>query len=302
MLLMVLFAPWAANAQETLTVHNGTTTNNFVPVYGYYADAYLKCEMVYPASELGDMESGTITGMKFYASQSSVTWGSANFQVFLTEVGSTTISTFSGTGTTVYNGALSIINGEMNISFTTPYEYSGGNLLVGVYNTVEGDYVTSSWYGETVTGASYQGYSYSDLSSVSGSQRNFLPKTTFTYEDSGSSSCPRPTDLTVSNVTSNGATLSWNGSSDSYLVMVKESGQAESTDYTYDFEDGWQGWTTFQGNTTSPNSWMHNTAYPTSNNDFSTGYGYNNSDGFMLSESYISGSSSGAGQAVTPDN
>ena len=78
----------------------------------------------------------------------------------------------------------------------------------------------------------------------------------------------------------------------------KEGGE----ELTYDFEDGWQGWTTFQGSTTSPNSWMHNTEYPTSNNNFSTGYGYNNSDGFMLSESYISGSSSGAGQAVTPDN
>ena len=78
----------------------------------------------------------------------------------------------------------------------------------------------------------------------------------------------------------------------------KEGGE----ELTYDFEDGWQGWTTFQGNTNSPNSWMHNTEYPTSNNDFTTGYGYNNSDGFMLSESYISGTSSGAGQAVTPDN
>jgi hypothetical protein len=78
----------------------------------------------------------------------------------------------------------------------------------------------------------------------------------------------------------------------------KEGGE----ELTYDFEDGWQGWTTFQGNTTSPNSWMHNTEYPTSNNDFTTGYGYNNSDGFMLSESYISGTSSGSGQAVTPDN
>ena len=78
----------------------------------------------------------------------------------------------------------------------------------------------------------------------------------------------------------------------------KEGGE----ELTYDFEDGWQGWTTFQGNTTSPNSWMHNTDYPTTNNDFTTGYGYNNSDGFMLSESYISGTSSGAGQAVTPDN
>ncbi len=80
------------------------------------------------------------------------------------------------------------------------------------------------------------------------------------------------------------------------------SAKGNRDDLVYDFEDGWQGWTTFQGNTTSPNSWMHNTAYPTSNNDFTTGYGYNNSDGFMLSESYISGSSSGSGQAVTPDN
>ena len=71
---------------------------------------------------------------------------------------------------------------------------------------------------------------------------------------------------------------------------------------TYDFEGGWQGWTTFQGITTSPNSWMHNTEYPTTNNNFSSGYGYNSSDGFMLSESYISGSSSGSGTAVTPDN
>ncbi len=71
---------------------------------------------------------------------------------------------------------------------------------------------------------------------------------------------------------------------------------------TYDFETGWQNWTTFQGSTTSPNSWMHNTEYPTSNNDFTSGYGYSSSDGFMLSESYISGSSSGTGTAVTPDN
>ncbi len=80
------------------------------------------------------------------------------------------------------------------------------------------------------------------------------------------------------------------------------SSKGNRDDLLYDFEDGWQGWTTFQGNTTSPNSWMHNTEYPTSNNDFTTGYGYDNSNGFMLSESYISGSSSGAGQAVTPDN
>ena len=83
---------------------------------------------------------------------------------------------------------------------------------------------------------------------------------------------------------------------------VAFGGEGSKATLVYDFEDGWQGWTTFQGSTTSPHSWMHNTAYPTDNNDFSTGYGYNNSDGFMLSESYISGTSSGAGTAVTPDN
>ena len=72
---------------------------------------------------------------------------------------------------------------------------------------------------------------------------------------------------------------------------------------TYDFEDGYQGWTLLKGTTgTSPNNWMHNTEYPTSYNNFSTGYGHNSSDGFMLSESYISGNSSGSGTAVTPDN
>ena len=85
-------------------------------------------------------------------------------------------------------------------------------------------------------------------------------------------------------------------------VTISAGNRGGRETLTYDFEGGWQGWTTFQGSTTSPNSWMHNSEYPTTNNDFSSGYGYNSSDGFMLSESYISGSSSGSGTAVTPDN
>ena len=77
--------------------------------------------------------------------------------------------------------------------------------------------------------------------------------------------------------------------------------------FTYDFEDGWQNWTTFQGSTTSPNTWMHSTEYV---GYTSQGYidlsaaGNNSSAGFMLSESYISATSSGgtAYGAVTPDN
>ncbi|MCR5013230.1 MAG: fibronectin type III domain-containing protein, partial [Bacteroidales bacterium] len=220
MLLLALCMPWAAIGQETqtLTVHDGTATNNYVPVYGFNVDHYLKCEMVYPASELSAMNGAEISSMKFYASQENVTWGSTNFQVFMTEVTSTSISSFSGPGTVVYEGDLSIADNEMLVTFNTPYTYNGGNLLVGVYNTAKGSYHTSTWQGETVNGASFQGYDKNDLANISGTQCNFLPKTTFTYE-----SCAKPESLTVSDVTSNSATLTWAGGSGSYNVDYKKA-------------------------------------------------------------------------------
>ena len=181
LMMMLLLAVTGFVRADELTVNDGTTTNGYVPVYGFYADAYLKCEFVQPAADLADVVGGTINGLTFYASQSSVNWGSANFQVFVTEVANASISDFAGPGTVVYTGALSIANGEMAVNFTTPYTYNGGNLLVGVYETVTGSYVTSSWYGVSATGASVQGYSYSGLSDITASQRNFLPKMKIDY-------------------------------------------------------------------------------------------------------------------------
>jgi uncharacterized repeat protein (TIGR02543 family) len=97
-----------------------------------------------------------------------------------------------------------------------------------------------------------------------------------------------------------------NFSLNSYEVMattnIAEGGiVAFGGDYNnalfYDFEDGTsQGWTIFQGsNGDSPDSWMHCTVYTT--DDFTTGYGHNGSNGFMLSESLIDN-----GTAVHPDN
>ena len=208
--LMIGFSSLQVSAQETLTVHDGTTTNGYVPVYGFYADAYLKAEFVIPANDLGVMAGGSISGMKFYSSNTSVSWGAADFQVFLTEVNSESISDFEGIGnaTIVYTGPLSIANGEMEITFSTEYTYSGGNLLIGFYNTVEGTYVSCSWYGETVNGASVQGYSYSDLASITPSQRDFIPKTTFTYTSSGTT-CFSPNYPLISDISAYEATLSW---------------------------------------------------------------------------------------------
>ena len=79
-------------------------------------------------------------------------------------------------------------------------------------------------------------------------------------------------------------------------------GARSREELVYDFEDGtYQGWTLLKGNTgTSPNNWMHVTEY--TQRDYTSGYGHESSDGWMLSESYISASASGSGTAVTPDN
>ena len=82
-------------------------------------------------------------------------------------------------------------------------------------------------------------------------------------------------------------------------------GSKNRDNLSFDFEDGWQNWTTFQGSTTSPHSWMHNTEYSAydSNGNQIVPQCHNSSSGMMLSESYISAATSGgSGTAVTPDN
>ena len=167
-----------------LTVYDGSATNSYVPVYGLFCDAYLKCEYVMPATELTEMVGSNISAMTYYlSSPASDSWDSAHFQVFMKEVDFTSIDSYQGMdgATLVYEGSLDGTQTEMNIFFTTPYHYNGGNLLIGIYNTVMGTYMPCYFYGETVSGASVQGYSYNSLDEVACNQHDFLPKTTFRY-------------------------------------------------------------------------------------------------------------------------
>ena len=123
------------------------------------------------------------------------------------------------------------------------------------------------------------------------------------------------TNATYSFTVSNAAAYVANFTLNSYMITATANpaeggivsfGGRDREDLVYDFENGWQNWTTFQGNTTSPHSWMHNTEYTAydSNGDLIVPVCHNSSSGMMLSESYISASTSGGtdAQAVTPDN
>ena len=142
LLLMLTFLTLGISgfAQNTLTVANGTTTNSYVPVYGFYADAYLRCQTIYTAGALDaaaagyGMNGGTITGLTYYLSSPASEAWTGTWEVKLMEVTASTLSAFVDmtNATTVYTGTLDGSSSTLTINFTTPYTYQGGNLLIEV--------------------------------------------------------------------------------------------------------------------------------------------------------------------------
>ena len=52
LMLVALLLPFASQAQNTLTVADGTATNSNVPIHGLYVDDFTRCQIIYPASEI----------------------------------------------------------------------------------------------------------------------------------------------------------------------------------------------------------------------------------------------------------
>ncbi|MCR5660492.1 MAG: T9SS type A sorting domain-containing protein [Bacteroidales bacterium] len=174
-----------------LTVYDGTATNQYIPMYGYYFDDYTKSECIIPASQLTAMNGCAVSAITFYPSSvatTNSTWSNTSQTVFLKEVSGTTLGgSFSGTsGATIVKQGLLEMPTEgtaYTITFDTPYNYNGGNLLIGVYNTDDGSYNKVIWYGTSnqTSGVSAYGNNGSSLNSVGYNAQSFLPKTTFTY-------------------------------------------------------------------------------------------------------------------------
>ncbi len=199
---------------------------------------------------------------------------------------------FEETSITTYNVTASVSPSRIG-RVTGAGQYPAGATCTLTASATNSEYAFSNWTVNGIVVSTNHAYSFTvseDIEVVA----NF----------ESTASCPSPTNVTITDETAHGATISWDGTSDSYRVMVSETEQ--SITYSYDFEDGWQGWTTFQGNTTSPHSWMHNTEYTgyDSNGNQIVPECHNSTSGMMLSESYISATTSGGSDAhaVTPDN
>ena len=248
MLLLLAALLWttAANAQTgTVVVAEGTATNGYVPVYGLYTDSYLRCQTIYPESMMSVISGAEISAITYYLSSPASAAYTGTFEV---RIGICANASYSEaaydnttTLTTVWTGNLDCTGSTVTIPFDTPFTYTGGNLLIEVNCTTPGNYKSASYYGIESLGASLNGYSYSDLTSVSCNARAFIPKTGFTVPVS----CGSPTLGTVT-PDETSATIAWT-----------ETGSASQ--WSFRLNDG--AWQTITTNPYTVTGLTSNTAY-----------------------------------------
>ena len=189
------------------TICDGTDESGYLPLYypSYYTQ---KNQMIYPASELTDLVGKKLTSLTFYSA------GMTFNGTYNVSLGMTTQSTYSSataiegltqvvTGHTATNGAT-----EFVITFDTPFEYTGDNLVIQIQVTDKGtsSYTQSVFYGtnqSTNTGYYYYNASYGDY----GYTRTFLPKVTFTFENAGPSIEISPETQTINDAAAGTLTI-----------------------------------------------------------------------------------------------
>jgi hypothetical protein len=179
---VALQAGTTGNHELTLYDESESTSNHLIPAYTCWFDALTRSQHVIPATKLAEVKGGTISSIKYYA-QDPVSWTSNKaIDVYLKEVTNTTLNSLvdKSSCTVVYNGQLNVVDGIVTITFSSPFSYNGGNLLVGIENLEAGNYNCGvRFLGEDVPGASIGGQGGNFT------QQDFLPMSTFTYQTAG---------------------------------------------------------------------------------------------------------------------
>ena len=317
----------------------GTTNGNCLPTTDYYK--YSTTQQIYTAAEIGEAGTITAISF-YYNTTTSSNPRNLQVYMSHTSAGTINTWVTCATSEMVYSGTVTFSQGWNVITLDTPFAYDGTSNLLLTVDDNTGQWTTNSTFYTYSTGANRAIYMKNDTYNQSPTSPNtgsnyaatsvkYNSQITFTIqlgttsaglvvtpnvlvgftyvENEGPSSVQSVAvigtdlteDITVTASSDYEISSEENGTYGSTLTLTAESKGVRSTT-TYDFEDGTsQGWTFLKGTGgDSPNNWMHCTDYTP--RDYSSGYGHNSSNGFMLSESYISGTQSGTGTGVTPDN
>lgn len=210
-----------ANCNDSIIVGTGTEQNNQLPLNTYYNYSYT--QQIYTAAEIGNTIGG-INCISFQYIHSSLQ--TKDIEVYL---GNTTKTTFNSSSDwvsisdmqLVYNGTINFTPGMadnwVTIPFNTPFEWDGvSNIVVAVVNNT-GSYLDSdpSFRYHIATGNTTL-YTYSDGTSYN--PENQTPTGTLSTNRNNIRfligdpiTCRMPNALSVSNITSEGATINWTG-------------------------------------------------------------------------------------------
>ena len=224
-ILSILFAfASTMKAQHELTAYSGASSGyTSFPVNTGVFHYYTRSQYVIPASLLTDMSGGKIHALKFYTTSSDDYTTLSDVDVYIKEVNYTTMTTFESKSscTMIYQGkfhfnpAASGGGGELIIAIATPFQYGGGNLLIGMENTSLTDkslvkniaYLCYDNFPDTWPSV-YDDYR-SSPSALQAQQRKTVPKTTFYYTLGSETFYQPPTSLNMTDIGRTTASISW---------------------------------------------------------------------------------------------
>ncbi len=199
---------------QSIVVADGTVENDTFPFWGMHSDdAPQKTQSIYPNSMLSDLYGKTITNLKYYVRlRYPYGYGNIEYDIRMMTTDQSTLSDFVSTenATLVYSGSLNPNDSCMEITLNTPFEYTGGNLLIEFELKAIGNGMVCDFYGTEES--AYVSYAQKYNSSH---QSKFLPKLEFMACEEAPA-CPEVTDIAVTDIGDYFATISWTRSAGTY--------------------------------------------------------------------------------------
>ena len=174
--LMSLALPLCANASNLLTVFdNGDELSNTSPINLVYMDEVgTRCQVIFPAEALAEMNGEVINSMTFYLTDEGITFTGGKVRVSVAETDRTTFPNQYITDGLVQVANITFVAGtqQLVINFDSPFLYLGGNLVLDTY--VEEAAIESY--------SLFRGFRPENYSTrTRGEVYKFIPMTTFNY-------------------------------------------------------------------------------------------------------------------------
>ncbi len=238
-LVCVLGLFGSLRAQETISIGSGNENGYRTPVNTDQPHSI--SQQIYSASEIGK-ESGKIAKIAFrWASSTEET---RNWAIYVKNTDQSALSNWVSVTDSdkVFSGEVNLNTEWVEIPFTTKFEYTGGNLLVCVYDQTGGwgnksyfyNYKTSDLEAE-YRAISAQGSSAYNPSSLSGgTRRNYNNQIQLTFAAAGSEEVKpaAPANLKAEVLNDTQIQLSWNAAENALTYNVYQNDELIKTALT----------------------------------------------------------------------